>query len=78
MRSITWAKAMVLRLSGFARAQSAVLGARRTRVRAAQGVSHLTKILQVSASRVDDSGERKREAAQGLDRANCFQGENAI
>jgi hypothetical protein len=45
---------------------------------AAQGMSHSEEILQVSARRVDDGIERKREAAHGLDRVTRFQGENAI
>jgi hypothetical protein len=45
---------------------------------AAQGMSHLREILQVSAGGVDDGSERKREAAHGLDRVTRFQGENAI
>jgi hypothetical protein len=37
-------------------------------------MSQLEEILQVSAASVDEHGERKREAAHGLDRATTFSG----
>jgi hypothetical protein len=37
-------------------------------------MSQLEEILQVSANVVDEHGERKREAAQGLDRVTTFSG----
>jgi len=40
-------------------------------------MSQLQEIRKVSANGVDDHHEQ-REAAHGMDRATCFQGENAI
>jgi hypothetical protein len=37
-------------------------------------MSQLQEILQVSANAVDEHGERKREAAHGLDRVTTFSG----
>jgi hypothetical protein len=39
-----------------------------------QTMSQLQEILQVSADAVDEHGERKREAAHGLDRVTTFSG----
>ncbi|HTC72606.1 MAG TPA: hypothetical protein VK655_06930 [Solirubrobacteraceae bacterium] len=39
-----------------------------------QTMSQLQEILQVSAEAVDEHGERKREAAHGLDRVTTFSG----
>jgi hypothetical protein len=43
-------------------------------MRIEQGMSQLEEILQVSANDVDEHGERKREAAHGLDRVTTFSG----
>src|SRR6202040_146463 len=43
-------------------------------VRFEQSMSQLEEIRQVSTNDVDEHGERKREAAHGLDRVTAFSG----